>query len=391
MRSEWQTHKGQQFFFCNYASLEVDALETEMDFVRSVITQHPAGSLRILTDVRGIIPTRQIISAFIKIMPQTKKHLYKSAVIGIGFSGQKKYCSTLFYASPGEVPKYLTILSKPKTGWRSHNMLLSLARFLTYLTALLYAILGAILFLLPEQISPVFAWKVSPFVTMTIGGWCLGNAWLAFLVARRWRWDLIYSTLFYLSLFGALETGVAFVFREKLQLGHPIAWLYLMTLAVNLLMTLLGILAYLRLRPTLSPDVLPVSGFLRGLTVVFIAFVGFLGYYGLTANIGDFGTNGGIFPEVISLFTLRSFGAFYFSLALGVIPLLWAKSAHSYLSHGFISSGLLIFITLAAFACLRVFDFRAHPSQMIYIGTYLVVGGVVGFLLWKFGTGMGRN
>jgi len=270
-------------------------------------------------------------------------------------------------------------------------MLTNFSRLLTYLTALLYAILGVILFLFPAQMSPVFAWKVSAFLTMTIGGWCLGNAWLAFLAARRWRWELVYSALCYLALFSVSEIGVVFLFREKLQLGHPIAWLYLMTLGVNLLTILVGIAEWLRLRPALTADGPPVAGFLRWLLVIFIAFVGFLGYYGLSAQIGDFGTNGGIFPEKMSVFTLRSFGAFYFSLAFGVVPLLWAKSLRSYLSHGFLSSGFLLFVTLAAFAFLGVFDFGAHPSQAIYIGVYLLVGAVVSFLLWKYGTGIEKK
>jgi hypothetical protein len=267
-------------------------------------------------------------------------------------------------------------------------MLSNFSRLLTYLTSLLYAILGTILFIFPEQIAPVFAWKVSAFVTITVGGWCLGNAWLAFWAARRWRWDLVYSALFYLGLFGVFEAGVACLFSAKLQLGHPIAWLYLATLGVNLLAALVWIIDYLRLRPALAADGPPVPGFLRWLDVVFIVFVGFLGYYGLSAQIGAFGTNGGIFPELFSLFTLRSFGAFYFSLSLGTVPLLWAKSRNSYLSHGFLSTGLLLFITLAALLYLRVFDFSIHPSQMMYVGTYLVVGSVVGLLLWKYGTGI---
>jgi hypothetical protein len=269
-------------------------------------------------------------------------------------------------------------------------MLTNLSRWLTYATALLYAILGAILFLLPEQIAPVFAWKVSAFVTITIGGWCLGNAWLAFLAARRWRWELVYSALVYLWLFGALEGSVAILFRAKLQLGHPIAWLYLATLGVNLLTALAGLVDWLRLRPALAADGPPVSRLLRWLDIVFIVFAGFLGYYGLSAQVGDFGTNGGIFPEVISLFTLRAFGAFYFCLAMGTVPLLWARSRQSYLSHGFLSFGFLSFITLAALVYLHVFNFSAHPSQMVYIATYLVVGAVVGFLVWKYGTGKNK-
>ena len=46
-------------------------------------------------------------------------------------------------------------------------MLSKPSRWLTYTNALLYAILGAALFFLPDQLAPVFAWKVTPFMTMT--------------------------------------------------------------------------------------------------------------------------------------------------------------------------------------------------------------------------------
>jgi hypothetical protein len=36
-------------------------------------------------------------------------------------------------------------------------------------------------------------------MTITIGGWCLGNAWLAYINARRWEWKLVYSSLIYLT------------------------------------------------------------------------------------------------------------------------------------------------------------------------------------------------
>ena len=127
-------------------------------------------------------------------------------------------------------------------------MLRGISRSLTYACAVLYAILGAALFLLPESLAPVFAWKVTSFMAMTIGGWCLGNAWLAWMSARRWEWGLIYTGLIYLWLFGILELGVLFAFRDKLRLEHPIAWLYAGTLAVNVLTAVLGILDWLRIR-----------------------------------------------------------------------------------------------------------------------------------------------
>jgi hypothetical protein len=128
-------------------------------------------------------------------------------------------------------------------------MLSNTSRTLTYAVAVLYAILGALLFFMPEQLAPVFAWKVTGFMTMTIGGWCLGNAVLAFITARRWEWGLVYPSLVYLWAFGLLETAVLILFRSKLATGHPIAWLYLLTLAVNVLVAAVGIAEWLRLRP----------------------------------------------------------------------------------------------------------------------------------------------
>src|SRR5512141_2650428 len=125
-------------------------------------------------------------------------------------------------------------------------MLSVTTRRLIYLLAGLYAVLGAALFILPEQLAPVFAWKVSPFMTMTIGGWCLGNAWLAFLVARRWRWELVYTSLLYLGIFGIFEAVIVIAFNDKLQLVHPIAWLYLATLLVNVAAVIVGVIEWLR-------------------------------------------------------------------------------------------------------------------------------------------------
>jgi hypothetical protein len=48
-------------------------------------------------------------------------------------------------------------------------MLSNTSRWLTNLTGTLYAILGFLLFFLPEQFAPVFARKVTPFMTMAIG------------------------------------------------------------------------------------------------------------------------------------------------------------------------------------------------------------------------------
>jgi hypothetical protein len=266
-------------------------------------------------------------------------------------------------------------------------MLSNLSRWLTYATALLYAVLGAALFLLPEQLAPVFAWKVTAFITMTIGGWCLGNAWLAFISARRWDWKRIYSALLYLWLFGIGQMLVVASFRENLKLEHPIAWLYLLTLAVNVLAALVASLDWLRTRPSRAFSGQALTLQQRWPAFAFVLFVGFLGLYGLTAPIGAPGTNGGIFPEIMSLFTLRSFGAFYFCLALAVAPLFWERNLQTALHQAFAAYGLIFFITLAGFVYIGLFDFSARPGGLAYFGAYLIVGIPLLFVFRRYGTG----
>lgn len=266
-------------------------------------------------------------------------------------------------------------------------MLSNISRWLTYLLALLYTILGAALFFLPTQLAPVFAWKVTPFMTMTIGGWALGNAWLAWITARRWQWSLVYTTLIYLWLFGLGELLVLFNFRDKLVLAHPIAWLYLITLIVNAIAAIVGFLDWLRIRPALTSTRGGFTAVQGAAVIAFILFVGFLGLYGSFAQIGAPGTKGGIFPEEMSLFTLRSFGMFYLTLTLGVIPFLWDRNVNALLHHGFASYGLIIFITMAAFIYIGLFDFAARPGGLLYFFAYLIVGIPLIFVFRKLGTG----
>ena len=270
-------------------------------------------------------------------------------------------------------------------------MLSTTSRSLTYLCALLYGVLGISLFLMPEQLSPVFAWKVTAFMTMTIGGWCIGNAWLAYITSRRWEWKLVYSSLIYLWLFGIGELIVLFFFRDKLKLEHPIAWLYLITLIVNVLAAFVGVFDYLRLRPSNKLSGTAITKIQSLPAVAFVLFVGFLGLYGLTAQIGDIGTNGGIFPEVMSLFTLRSFGVFYFALALGVIPYFWDRSLNAVLHHSFAAYGLIVFITAAAFVYIGLFNFAERPGGLAYFGAYFAVGIPLIFIFRKYGTGSPKN
>ena len=224
-------------------------------------------------------------------------------------------------------------------------------------------------------------------MTITIGGWCLGNAWLAWISARRWEWRLGFSALAYLWMFGAGELWVLYLFRAKLVLGHPIAWLYFAVILVNALTALVGVLDLLRIRPVLRSPGPVLSRGQYAAAVAFILFAGFLGVYGCVAQIGAPGTNAGIFPEIMSLFTLRAFGVFYLAIALAVVPYLWHPNLDAILHHSFASYGLIFFITIATLANINLFDFAAKPGGLLYIGAYLVVGIPLLFVFRRLGTG----
>jgi hypothetical protein len=269
-------------------------------------------------------------------------------------------------------------------------MLSNTSRWLTYILSFLYGILGLLLFFLSAQLAPVFAWKVTPFMAATMGGWCIGNAWSAFTTARRWEWRLVYPSLVYLWVFGISELIVVLVFRDKLLVGHPVAWLYLATIGLNALAALLGVYEWSRLRPapeTFGPQAKPFHYLLIS---VFVAIVAGLSVYGLYAQIGDVGTNGGVFPEVMSLFTLRAFAVFYLSLCTSAAILLRERNLLTMLTYGFSSYVLVIAITAAIFVYFSLFDFSAHPGQLIYVGAYFLIGIPLTWTIIKEGTGILR-
>src|SRR5207253_8962038 len=106
----------------------------------------------------------------------------------------------------------------------------NLSRQLVRLVAVLFMVIGIVLFFVPDWASTNFAWKVSPFVAMTMGGWYIGNSFMAWEAARVWRFSSVYPCLFTLGLFSLLELGVLGVHNELLRLGSWFGMAYLLIL-----------------------------------------------------------------------------------------------------------------------------------------------------------------
>ena len=110
---------------------------------------------------------------------------------------------------------------------------------------------------------------------------------------------------------------------------------------------------------------------LRGLVVAFVVFVGGLAL--VAALDPGQGANLRVFPERLTPFTVRGFGAFYLSLALGAVAVMTARTITPAIVLIRAGLGLIVPITVAAFVYLGVFDAADHPLQTLYIGAYLLV------------------
>jgi hypothetical protein len=262
-------------------------------------------------------------------------------------------------------------------------MLSPLMRAALLVLGVVYGVLGLILFLFPSWASSNFAWPVSPFVAMTMGGWCLGNAWCALMTWRR-PWTTGVLAIFYLGLFGLLEAGVLYAFRANLTLATPLAWLYVATIGLTVLFAIVAVIEFIRVRPVIEARGRPLTRIEFGATLLFTVAVALLGLYVLNRPVLQYAV---VFPEPLSLFTLRGFGALYFSIAVATVPLLLIRGLDNLLAYSVAMYGLILFITLAALVFVGRFDFATYPGQAAYIAAYVAVGIFVAVKVAIHGTG----
>lgn len=263
-------------------------------------------------------------------------------------------------------------------------MLSTTSRMLTRLSAICYLLLGAVLFLAPQWSSDEFPWNVSAFVVMTIGGWCLGNAVFAWQSARVWDWNRVYPALIYLWSFGLFEAAVLVAFRDRVSVGSIVAIGYMVTIGINVLAAVVGIADWLRLRPSMQAEGTPVPGYVRALIIFFTFNLSVLALGGLRAQAGGLSTEGGIFPEPLTLFTVRAFAAFFAAIGLSALPLIWARTLTPMFSYGLAGIVLIIPILIAAFVNFDAFDLGNRPGGILYLGSYLFTLIVTAWGLWHY-------
>jgi hypothetical protein len=257
---------------------------------------------------------------------------------------------------------------------RAHGWLLSAS-------AVLLGVFGAAAIVAPGWAQPEFPWLVGPLLAQTIGGWALGTAAIAAHAARVRRIELTFPLLVYVKLFGFLQLVVVVLFLDRLRLG-ALAYPYLLGLAA-----LVAAAAVAAPRVLANPlEFRGLRGFIprwgRLLALVVGSFVLLLAIATLVAGPDVATARGEVFPEQMSLFSIRAFSAFLFSIGAAIGSVLLARSALPYLHLGWAGLYLIVPITVAALLNLDKFDFAGRPGGLVYLLAYVVVGVAIAVVLW---------
>jgi hypothetical protein len=227
---------------------------------------------------------------------------------------------------------------------------------------------GAVLYVIPGWAASRFPFAGSAFAVMTVGSWFIGGAFLAWYAARDGRWAAMYPGIMFLGAFAALE-GVVLVMHADDVRTTVLTWIYAAALVIALVVALAAAAEGLHVRRRRDPIGRPVSAWMRVVTALFLAFDL---YIAVSLLLGT--TDGGrIWPGSLPLPMGRAFGAFYLALGLAVAPALAARrdGPVMWLMPGGMVGAVLILGP--ALVYLELFDFRAEPGGLIYIGTFLVI------------------
>jgi hypothetical protein len=250
-----------------------------------------------------------------------------------------------------------------------------------WVAAAMFLVVGLAAFFLPGWAAEQFPWTVSPFLAQTIGGWSLGTAGTAILAARFGRWRVVFPMLVYLGAFGIGQLIVVVAFLDRLQTTHALTYPYLFGLVALIGSLAFGIADFMRRRPSLASTGETAPSWGRAFAVAVAGFVLFLAVGTLFAGPNGATANGDVFPEQMSLFSIRAFSAFLLAVSLSVWAVLPSRWVAPYLALGMAAMCIVVPITLAALLNVARFDFVARPGGLVYIVAYVIVGAVIALVL----------
>jgi hypothetical protein len=240
---------------------------------------------------------------------------------------------------------------------------------------------GVGLFLVPEFGSENFAWDVSPFVAMTIGGWSIGLGVMALDAARLWAstgLSRVYPSVIAVWLFAILELAVVIGFGAILHTDRLLSYPYLLALVLGTVSAILGVPTLWHRRRLLRTQGEGTPLWLRATYGVFALVTLALAIAALTFDL----TTGRVVPEPLSPFSATAFGAFLLALAAAALPLAFTNDVEPAVQ--FARAGLFpdILTLAAALSFTSTFDLTGRPGGWLYISAYVVVAVAALAIVW---------
>jgi hypothetical protein len=233
-----------------------------------------------------------------------------------------------------------------------------------------FALLGAVIYLFSGWAAGNFAWRISPLLAMTIGAWFLGGAYIAFRSARLRAWSIVYPGLVFLGAFGLLELGVLIAHRDEVRLSSPVALGYVAALLIAALSAFVWLGNWIKSRDReVQTVVVPHPLVIRVLAAGFVVFAA---YFSLRLLSG-ISKGGNIWPGELSLLTARSIGAFYLALGLAVLPMVWSKNLIPAVALLPAAAVIAILLIIPGVVYIELFDFQRAAGSLVFFGTYLFV------------------
>ena len=257
-----------------------------------------------------------------------------------------------------------------------------ISRGLTLASGAVFLVFGAVSFLLPGMAAENFPWGVSPFVAMTIGAWAIGAGLIALDCGYRWNLTTGYAGLVLVWVFSLLELVVVVLFLGVLRTDHWLTWPYLAALVLGLAGGIVGAAALYNTRDAIRRPGERIPTWVWALIGTFIVLVGFLAVSLSLRTSAEQGQS--LFPEPLTLFTVRAFAAFFASLVVSAIALLPSRDLAAPIDLARVGLYLVIPITIASLANLGAFDFGAKPGGLVYIGAYILTAGLALFSVWWY-------
>ena len=260
------------------------------------------------------------------------------------------------------------------------------ARLLHRATAVAYLGFGGLLFLAPSWSAERFPWTVSPFVAMTIGGWCIGVTCFTWLGGRRGPIGAVLPVLAFVWVFGLSEIAVLFLERPVFQTDAPLAMPYALSLVLTLASGGVGLLELVH-RAAGGEDIhgdrhLGVPAATRAALLALAIGLAALAVGVAVSDVVGVATSGKVFPEPVTLFTVRAFAALNLSMAIGalVAGVRESRAASAWLA---LAAVFLLAPTLAAaLTNFGAFDLANRPLGALYLGGYALLLVVSGAYAW---------